>query len=144
VPRFELATCLPISLLCNTASTYIPPALQPATHQQTLRRSFTIGGIGLHGGEQALVRVMPAFAGEGRYFVQVPTGTNVDSWQMEQPQSFESQGAGMGRGALVRRGALGHFAGMICQSEQAPVYEFDCHIPGCRHHQCQHGDAAVL
>ncbi|KAK9904226.1 hypothetical protein WJX75_007256 [Coccomyxa subellipsoidea] len=44
-------------------------------YQQTVKRSFTLGGIGLHSGEYAAVRVRPAFAGEGRYFVRVPLGT---------------------------------------------------------------------
>ena len=50
-----------------------PPISQ--TYQQTLRRSFTLLGIGLHSGEVETVRVCPAFAGEGRYFVRVPVGT---------------------------------------------------------------------
>ncbi|KAL4433595.1 hypothetical protein ABPG75_000036 [Micractinium tetrahymenae] len=61
----------------------------PAAHQQTLRRSFTVGGIGLHTGEYAIVRVLPAFAGEGRYFVRVPRGTNEHEWELEQPQERE-------------------------------------------------------
>ncbi|BDA45737.1 probable UDP-3-O-acyl-N-acetylglucosamine deacetylase 5, m [Coccomyxa sp. Obi] len=44
-------------------------------YQQTVKRSFTLGGIGLHSGNFASVRVRPAFAGEGRYFVRVPFGT---------------------------------------------------------------------
>ncbi|KAG2451879.1 hypothetical protein HYH02_003654 [Chlamydomonas schloesseri] len=48
----------------------------PTEYQQTLWASFTITGVGLHSGEYAVVRVRPAFAGEGRYFVRVPEGTN--------------------------------------------------------------------
>lgn len=48
----------------------------PSEYQQTLWRSFTVGGVGLHTGEYATVRVRPAFAGEGRYFVRVAEGTN--------------------------------------------------------------------
>eukprot|EP00192_Tetraselmis_astigmatica_P005761 CAMPEP_0117668812 /NCGR_PEP_ID=MMETSP0804-20121206/11766_1 /TAXON_ID=1074897 /ORGANISM="Tetraselmis astigmatica, Strain CCMP880" /LENGTH=522 /DNA_ID=CAMNT_0005476763 /DNA_START=111 /DNA_END=1679 /DNA_ORIENTATION=+ len=48
----------------------------PRNYQQTLSKSFTVGGIGLHTGEYVTVRVMPAYAGEGRYFVRVPDGTN--------------------------------------------------------------------
>eukprot|EP00798_Chlamydomonas_sp_ICE-L_P001914 gene1914-33327_t len=44
----------------------------PGEFQQTLIRSFTLGGIGLHSGELSMIRVRPAFAGEGRYFVRVP------------------------------------------------------------------------
>lgn len=50
--------------------------LAAAPYQQTLNRSFILGGIGLHSGDYAWVRVRPAFAGEGRYFVRVPEGTN--------------------------------------------------------------------
>lgn len=42
--------------------------------QQTLRQSFIIGGVGLHGGDFTYVRVSPAFPREGRYFVLVPEG----------------------------------------------------------------------
>ena len=37
----------------------------------TLKQAFERSGIGLHLGEQATVRVMPAKPGEGRYFVRV-------------------------------------------------------------------------
>lgn len=56
----------------------LPPLPVPDAVQQTLNTSFTIGGIGLHTGEYAIVRVRPAFAGDGRYFVRVPDGTNED------------------------------------------------------------------
>eukprot|EP00803_Ostreobium_quekettii_P000538 evm.model.scf_2108.3 EVM.evm.TU.scf_2108.3 scf_2108:18090-20197(-) len=49
---------------------------EPGLWQQTLWRSFTLGGVGLHSGELSFVRVRPAHAGEGRYFVRVPPGTN--------------------------------------------------------------------
>ena len=39
--------------------------------QQTLAASFALSGIGLHSGAPAKVRVLPANAGAGRYFVRV-------------------------------------------------------------------------
>ena len=48
---------------------------RPGILQQTLWRSFLLGGIGLHSGEMSYVRVRPAFAGEGRYFVRMRPGT---------------------------------------------------------------------
>lgn len=36
----------------------------------TLKTDFELSGIGLHGGEQTRVRVLPAAVGEGRYFVR--------------------------------------------------------------------------
>ena len=45
------------------------------SYQRTVRRSFALVGIGLHSGEVEAVRVCPARAGEGRYFVRVPAGT---------------------------------------------------------------------
>ncbi|KAL4854079.1 putative UDP-3-O-acyl-N-acetylglucosamine deacetylase 5 [Chlorella vulgaris] len=64
-------------------------AVQPADYQQTLRRSFAVGGIGLHTGEYALVRVLPAFAGDGRYFVRCLPGTNSHHWELEQPRTHK-------------------------------------------------------
>lgn len=58
---------------------------QPAEYQQTLIKSFTLGGIGLHTGEYAYVRVRPAFASEGRYFVRVPPGTNSGLFELQEP-----------------------------------------------------------
>eukprot|EP00210_Caulerpa_lentillifera_P002221 g2134.t1 len=55
----------------------LPPF--PGPVQQTLWRSFIVIGTGLHSGEMSCVRVRPAFAGEGRYFVRVPVGTIPDS-----------------------------------------------------------------
>ena len=66
--------------------------LQPTAYQQTLRRPFALGGIGLHTGEYALVRVLPAFAGDGRYFVHVPLGTNSRHWALEQPEVQDLKG----------------------------------------------------
>lgn len=43
-----------------------------------------MGGLGLHTAQYAYVRVCPAFAGEGRYFVRVPEGTNSGRFQMEE------------------------------------------------------------
>lgn len=53
---------------------------RPADVQQTLVKSFTLGGIGLHTAEYAFIRVRPAAAGEGRYFVRVPKGTNASEF----------------------------------------------------------------
>jgi UDP-3-O-[3-hydroxymyristoyl] N-acetylglucosamine deacetylase len=39
--------------------------------QQTLAREFEMSGVGLHSGVLTAVRVKPASAGEGRYFVRV-------------------------------------------------------------------------
>ena len=39
--------------------------------QQTLTSSFELSGVGLHSGKYTQVRVLPANAGEGRYFVRV-------------------------------------------------------------------------
>ncbi|KAK9847002.1 hypothetical protein WJX84_008281 [Apatococcus fuscideae] len=65
----------------------------PGEHQQTLARSFTIGGLGLHTGEYAYVRVRPAFADEGRYFVRVPEGTNSHRFSIEEarPMGVEDE-----------------------------------------------------
>ena len=55
-----------------------------------MQKSFTIGGVGLHTGDYAFVKVRPAFAGEGRYFVRVPPGTNADDYNEPKP-SFVSK-----------------------------------------------------
>ena len=55
------------------------PQHTPPPYQQTLRRSFTLCGIGLHSGVVETVRVCPARADEGRYFVRVPAGTIPDA-----------------------------------------------------------------
>lgn len=55
----------------------------PGQYQQTLKTSFTVGGLGLHTADYAFVRVRPAYAGEGRYFVRVPEGTNSGRFKME-------------------------------------------------------------
>ena len=44
-------------------------------HQQTIRKTLTYAGRGLRSGEVELMRLRPARAGEGRYFVMVPSGT---------------------------------------------------------------------
>ena len=85
--------------------------MQPAAYQQTVKNSFTLGGLGLHSGEYgmrpsqskarqgyidilnsktntklawlaAYLRVRPALADEGRYFVRVPEGI--------EPQAFKN------------------------------------------------------
>ncbi|NJM59274.1 MAG: UDP-3-O-acyl-N-acetylglucosamine deacetylase [Oscillatoriales cyanobacterium RU_3_3] len=38
--------------------------------KHTLKSEFELSGIGLHGGEETRVRVLPAAVGEGRYFVR--------------------------------------------------------------------------
>ena len=53
----------------------VPVTPLSVPYQQTVRRSFALVGIGLHSGEVETVRVCPARAGEGRYFVRVPAGT---------------------------------------------------------------------
>lgn len=47
----------------------------PQEFQQTLKRSVTRIGIGMHEGRPSAVRLRPAHAGEGRYFVRVPRGS---------------------------------------------------------------------
>uniref|UniRef100_A0A7S0IE45 UDP-3-O-acyl-N-acetylglucosamine deacetylase n=1 Tax=Micromonas pusilla TaxID=38833 RepID=A0A7S0IE45_MICPS len=54
---------------------WYPTNPESRTYQQTVRRSFTLISVGLHSGEWETVRVCPARAGEGRYFVRVPPGT---------------------------------------------------------------------
>lgn len=52
----------------------VPPSLQPpapSPSQHTLAASINLSGIGLHSGVKTHVRVLPATAGEGRYFVRV-------------------------------------------------------------------------
>lgn len=61
----------------------LPDVPSPGTHQQTVKESFTLGGLGLHTAEYAHIRVRPAYAGEGRYFVRVPPGTNSHLFEME-------------------------------------------------------------
>ena len=51
-------------------------------YQQTIRRSVTYAGIGLRSGEVELMRVRPAGAGEGRFFVRVAKGT-IDASSVE-------------------------------------------------------------
>lgn len=47
---------------------------------------MTLGGIGLQTGQYAYVRVRPALAGEGRYFVRVPPGTNAARFVVDEPE----------------------------------------------------------
>lgn len=67
--------------------------MQRGMLQQTLRRSFIVGGIGLHTGEYAVVRVAPALADEGRYFVRVPPGAISPLWETERPTATTLDGA---------------------------------------------------
>lgn len=46
-----------------------------STVQQTLNNSVLLEGIAIHSNKIACIKVMPAFAGEGRYFVLVPPGS---------------------------------------------------------------------
>lgn len=48
----------------------------PGLYQQTVKRSITRQGVGLHSGTSAVVRIRPAPAGQGRYFVRVPAGAS--------------------------------------------------------------------
>ena len=41
------------------------------SYQQTIRKAFVVSGFGLHSGEDEIVRICPAYANEGRYFVRV-------------------------------------------------------------------------
>ncbi|KAK9807173.1 hypothetical protein WJX73_003668 [Symbiochloris irregularis] len=52
------------------------PPPEPQAYQQTLKSSFVVGGLGLHSGGYTCIRVGPAYAGDGRYFVRVEPGTN--------------------------------------------------------------------
>lgn len=71
----------------------VPTTPLSKPYQQTLRRSFTLCGIGLHSGLVETVRVCPARADEGRYFVRVPAGTI--------PEFADDDAEG---GAFTRRG----------------------------------------
>ena len=71
----------------------LPTVPLSRTYQQTLRRSFSVVGIGLHSGEVETVRVCPAHAGEGRYFVRVPPGTiPAEAAKDEEGGSFSRKG----------------------------------------------------
>jgi UDP-3-O-[3-hydroxymyristoyl] N-acetylglucosamine deacetylase len=49
-----------------------PPNYKLAgTMEYTIKESFVLSGVGLHSGSETQVRVMPANAGDGRYFVRV-------------------------------------------------------------------------
>ena len=74
--NFKSRADLADAALVDRHSVPTTPLSQP--FQQTLRRSFTLCGMGLHSGEVETVRVCPAFANEGRYFVRVPSGTIPD------------------------------------------------------------------
>eukprot|EP00898_Chlorokybus_atmophyticus_P000285 jgi/Chlat1/1257/Chrsp115S01695 len=52
----------------SSSSKNAAAAATSSSQQCTLRSAFTRSGVGLHLGELAEVRVMPAAAGEGRYF----------------------------------------------------------------------------
>lgn len=54
-------------------------SLQTAQPQQTISKPVTREGIGLHSGERATLRLLPAGAGEGRYFVQLPKEANKEA-----------------------------------------------------------------
>lgn len=68
----------------------MPEVPSPGAYQQTIKESFTVGGLGLHTAEYAYVRVRPAYAGEGRYFVRVPPGTNSHLFELEEPTDEKS------------------------------------------------------
>lgn len=63
----------------------------PGLVQQTMKRAFVLGGVGLHTAEYAFIRVIPARAGEGRYFVRVPEGTISRSKLVEEFKSRERE-----------------------------------------------------
>lgn len=80
----------------NSGAWSLPSELpRPAAYQQTLARSFTLGGIGLHTGRFHTVRLRPAHAGEGRYFVRVPAGTNAERWDPERAADGEALAGAM-------------------------------------------------
>jgi UDP-3-O-[3-hydroxymyristoyl] N-acetylglucosamine deacetylase len=76
-------------------------AVQPSTQnqQQTLQKSFTIAGVGLHTGEYTVIKVKPACAGEGRYFVRVPEGTNSCDFNQAKPSFVSREQLDIGYGA---------------------------------------------
>ncbi|KAL4516009.1 hypothetical protein Ndes2437A_g06722 [Nannochloris sp. 'desiccata'] len=97
-------------IVCDTASAATkkrqslkkdkpPPLPTPQSHQQTVQRSFTLGGVGLHTGEYSFVCVRPALAGEGRYFVRVSPGTNAPDFRPETPQLIHHSELDIERGA---------------------------------------------
>lgn len=127
---------------CQTApaTPFSLALLQPAAHQQTLRRSITVGGVGLHTGEFAVVRVLPAFAGEGRYFVRVAGGTNGHLWEAEQPIVREVEGesrrhalpAAAEASAMQHRGWGGRFIlGIVSWAAAAPDTAAGVAWPAC-------------
>eukprot|EP00884_Botryococcus_braunii_P015545 jgi/Botrbrau1/2674/Bobra.0203s0020.1 len=69
----------------------VKPVPEAAAYQQTVTRSCFLGGIGLHSGEYSFVRIRPAFAGEGRYFVRVPVGTNSTRYDSVAPDEEEEE-----------------------------------------------------
>ncbi|PSC74552.1 UDP-3-O-[3-hydroxymyristoyl] N-acetylglucosamine deacetylase 2 [Micractinium conductrix] len=99
------------------------PLPEPATHQQTLRRSFTVGGVGLHTGEYAVVRVVPAPAGKGRYFVRVPKGTNEGLWVVEQPVPRELEELGAARSTSVHAADHANLFFEFIQSQEEAGFE---------------------
>lgn len=68
--------------------------------QQTLKEAFDRAGAGLHSGAQTRVRVLPAAAGEGRYFVRVDL-----SGEPQIPALASSAGETMLSTELKREGA---------------------------------------
>ena len=60
------------SAFLNEAIRAEPKAYPPnRSYQQTVKKAFVVSGFGLHSGEDEIVRVCPAYANEGRYFVRV-------------------------------------------------------------------------
>ena len=53
----------------------------PLAQQRTLASEVTVTGVGLHLGQQTTVRLRPAAAGEGRYFIRtdLPTSTKIQA-----------------------------------------------------------------
>lgn len=64
-----------------------------------MQKSFTIGGIGFHTGDYAFVKVKPAFAGDGRYFVRVPKGTNANDYSEDKPEFVSREQLDVRQGA---------------------------------------------
>lgn len=71
--------------------------------QQTLARGFECAGVGLHSGEPTRVRVIPAPAGEGRYFVRVdlPGGTPIPArWEAVSQTQLSTELANSSQGSV--------------------------------------------
>ncbi|GBG60786.1 hypothetical protein CBR_g12524 [Chara braunii] len=62
----------PLSVHRESAMAAVPGRMATNEAQQTIQRPVTRAGVGLHHGYHNIVRLVPAMAGEGRYFVRMP------------------------------------------------------------------------